>query len=88
MNCFDECVKLREEFPRGVIKKIFNKHDPWLSQLGYSVEHVKGVFTVHYVIQNDGCIIDPFLIEIGPIKSEEYLENYYKNSEELRMIEV
>lgn len=86
MSCFNECVRLKKEFPSWDIKKVFNKNDQWLSHLGYYVEHIKGAFIIHYVIQNGEFIIDLFLTEIGPIKVEEYLDKYYHNSKELDMV--
>ena len=86
-NCRHICRKLiNQEFPGAKIKRVININNPWGNKPGFFVEHKNNNYKVHYVLEEDKKIIDPFLLEEGLISKEEYLQRYYKNSQELRIV--
>ena len=81
------CKRLIDQkYPEARIKKVINIHNPWGNKPGFFVEHKIENYHVHYVLEKDGKIIDPFLLEEGLIPKEDYLQKYYKNSQELRIV--
>jgi hypothetical protein len=48
------------------------------------VEHQKGTYRRHYVIEDGNKIFDPFLNR--PIPKDKYLAKVYKNPDELRLV--
>lgn len=86
-NCYHTCKRLiNQKYPEARIKKVINIHNPWGDKPGFFVEHKIGNYKVHYVLEKDRKIIDPFLLEEGLIPKEDYLQKYYKNSQELRIV--
>ncbi len=87
MNCNIECEKILERREgKGIIKKVFNKKDPWCENPLFDVKHIKGNSKIHYVVSVEGTIIDPFLQKRGQIPEEDYLRIVYRNYEELKII--
>ncbi|GAI59897.1 unnamed protein product [marine sediment metagenome] len=86
-NCHHTCKRLIDQkYPGAKIRKVINIHDPWGDKPGFFVEHKIGNYHVHYVLEKDEEIIDPFLLEEGLISKKDYLQKYYKNSQELRIV--
>jgi hypothetical protein len=79
----------RHRYPNSEIRRVINVHPNRLIFEGcsaFSVEHKKGDYKYHYILEKDGNIIDPFLLEEGPRPKDEYLQKYYKNPQYLRII--
>jgi len=86
-NYYYTCKKLiNQEHPKARIKRIINIFNPWGENPGFFVEHVLSNYKVHYVLEEDGKIIDPFLLKEGLIPKEDYLQRYYKNSQALKIV--
>jgi hypothetical protein len=89
-DCGNLCRTLmRHRYPNAEIKRVINVHpyrQIWEGCMAFSVEHKKGNYKCHYILEEDGKIIDPFLLEEGSIPKEEYLQKYYKNSLHLIII--
>jgi len=82
-NCYRECTNLLKKIG-GEIKQIIHKDNVFGDNL-FLIQHPKGYYIQHYVIQKGNRIIDPFLIEKGEIPLEKYIF-LYKNPEELRIV--
>lgn len=86
-NCYHSCKRLiNEKYPEARIKKIINTLNPWGNKPGFFVEHIIADYKVHYVLEENKSIIDPFLLKEGLIPKEDYLQKYYKNYQELRIV--
>ncbi|GBE20234.1 MAG TPA: hypothetical protein ENG87_01360 [Candidatus Pacearchaeota archaeon] len=86
-NCHIKCKTIISNLSTNAdIKKVFNKNDSWGDKPGFYVEHIKGDYKSHFVVQVGDKILDPFLEEMGEIPIKEYLNQVYKNPEELRII--
>ena len=90
IECLDLCGKLkREKYLNAKLKRVINKRSEnnlFEGVVAYSVEHKKGYYKYHYILEENGKIIDPFLLEEGLIAKEDYLQKYYKNYQDLKII--
>jgi hypothetical protein len=89
-NCHSQCVdivsKITSDSSNANIREVSNKHNPFGNNLGYDVEHIKGNYERHFVVQIGNSILDPFLREMGLIPLDKYLTKVYKNHEELQIV--
>ena len=86
-DCHMQCVAIASKISDGAtIRKVFNKNDPWGENPGFSVRHLTGDYTSHFVVQVGDVILDPFLRDAGPIPADEYLARTYENAEEVRLV--
>jgi len=86
MNCAKECEKILKEQKLGIVRKVINKNNPWENNPFIVVQHLKGNYVKHFIVQIGDEIIDPFLQEGVLIPKEVYLEKVYKNHEELKIV--
>jgi len=86
-NCYHTCKRLiNQKFPNARMRKVINLLDPFGNTLGFLVKHKIRDYKIHYVLEENENIIDPFLLEEGPIPKKNYLQQFYKNPKELRIV--
>ena len=89
-DCRHLCRILKEKrHPAAEIKRVINVNPRrliWEGVIRFPVEHKKGTYNYHCILEEDEKIIDPFLFEEGPIPKEIYLQKYYKNPEYLELV--
>jgi hypothetical protein len=89
-DCGNLCRTLkRHRYPNAELKSVINVHPYrliWEGCFAFSVEHKKGNYKYHYILEENGKIIDPFLFEEGLIPKEDYLQKYYKNPQHLKIV--
>jgi len=86
-NCYHTCKKLIDQkYPNARMRKVISLLDPFGHKSGFFVKHKITDYKVHYVLEENGNIVDPFLLEEGLIPKENYLQQFYKNPGELRIV--
>jgi len=85
-DCLSQCKDLMKIHLSGMILKIINKNNPWGDNAMFNLDHLKGIYKIHYVIEDESKIFDPFLED--PIPKSEYLKRVYKNHNELKFSEL
>ena len=84
-DCLNLCNDLMKSHPSGRILRVINTNDPWGDNPMFRVNHQKGNYKTHYVVEDGSQIFDPFLDK--PIPKREYLKKVYQNHDELRFSE-
>jgi len=82
-NCYKECEKILRERKSGIIRKVINKKNIWESSPFIFVQHPTGDYIKHFIVEDNGKIIDPFLDVEIPADSYKQI---YRNPDEIRIV--